>query len=105
MENYVPLVPLPGRIGRLNELAYDLWWSWNEQSREVFRALDEQLWNFTSHNPVLLLHLLKAARVADAAADPIFLARYDAAMDAFDAARSSKGTWWSERFPGSSAGV
>lgn len=41
VENYVPLVPLPDRIGRLNELAYDLWWSWNEQPREVFRALDD----------------------------------------------------------------
>ena len=105
MENYVPLVPLPERIGRLNELAYDLWWSWNEHPRRVFRALDDQLWNFTSHNPVLLLHLLTAARVADAATDPAFLAQYDVAIEAFDAARSSTDTWWGRRFPGTPPGA
>ena len=24
-------------IGRLEELAHDLWWSWNAEAREVFR--------------------------------------------------------------------
>ncbi len=105
MEDYVPLVPLPGRIGRLNELAYDLWWSWNDEACEVFRALDDQVWSFTSHNPVLLLHLLRAARVAEAAADPAFLARYDAAIECFDAARSSANTWWGRRVSGTPAGV
>jgi starch phosphorylase len=105
MENYVPLVPVPDRIARLNELAYDLWWSWNEPARELFRVLDDQLWTFTSHNPVLLLHLLKAARISEAAADPAFLARYDGVIECFDAARSSTNTWWDRRFPGAPSGV
>ncbi|HEV8396011.1 MAG TPA: alpha-glucan family phosphorylase [Vicinamibacterales bacterium] len=105
METYVPLVPLPQRIGRLNELAYDLWWSWNAEAREVFRALDDQLWTFTSHNPVMLLHLLKAARVAEAAAEPAFLARYDAAIERFDAARSPADAWWGGRAAGTPPGV
>lgn len=44
MDRYVPLPPLPARISRLNELAYDLWWSWNARAREVFRDLDYPLW-------------------------------------------------------------
>jgi len=99
MQNYMPLVPLPSRIGRLNELAYDLWWSWNERPRSLFRALDEQLWQFTTHNPVLLLHLLSPAQIARAAADPAFLARYDGAMADFDAARAQTGTWWRRTRP------
>ena len=63
MERYVPLPPLPARISRLNELASDLWWSWNAPAREVFRDLDYPLWRFTDHNPVLLLHLVE--QVAD----------------------------------------
>ena len=58
MDRYVPLPPLPARISRLNDLAYDLWWSWNAEAREVFRDLDYPLWRFTDHNPVLLLHLV-----------------------------------------------
>src|SRR5687767_12724441 len=99
MQNYMPLVPLPSRIRRLNELAYDLWRSWNERPRALFRALDEQLWQFTTHNPVLLLQLLSPARIAQAAADPAFLARYDGAMADFDAARAPTGTWWRRARP------
>ena len=104
MEKYIPLAPLPDRIGRLNDLAYDLWWTWNEQPRDVFRALDEQLWGFTSHNPVMLLHLVNPSRVAEAATDPAFLARYDAAMTCFDAARAAT-TWWDSRSLDSSPGT
>jgi starch phosphorylase len=99
MENYVPLVPLPARIGRLNELAYDLWWSWNPDARELFRALDDRLWALTLHNPVQLLHLLDAARSIEAAADPVFLASYDGVIAAFDAGRSEADSWWARRFP------
>jgi len=52
MDRYVPLPPLPPRVSRLNELAYDLWWSWNPEAREVFRDLDYPLWRFTDHNPL-----------------------------------------------------
>ena len=31
------LAPLPERIGRLAELAADLWWSWHAEARRVFR--------------------------------------------------------------------
>ena len=55
MDRYVPLPPLPPRLSRLNELAYDLWWSWNPEGREVFRRLDYTLWRQTAHNPVLML--------------------------------------------------
>src|SRR5688500_17368468 len=105
MENYVPLVPLPDRIGRLNELAYDLWWSWNVEARDLFRALDGQIWALTLNNPVQLLHLVKPARVLAAAADPAFLARYDKVMAAFDRSRATAGSWWATRFPGTPAGI
>jgi glycogen phosphorylase len=97
MHRYVPLPPLPARIGRLNELAYDLWWSWNASAREVFRDLDFPLWRFTDHNPVLLLHLVEPDRLEFAAADPDFLRLYDAAIAALDVVRAGAGTWWAEQ--------
>jgi starch phosphorylase len=96
MERYVPLPPLPERIGRLNELACNLWWSWHATAREVFRELDYPLWRFTNHNPVLLLHLVEPDRLDFAAADPEFLRIYDSAVAALDAIRSGAGTWWSQ---------
>ena len=49
---------LPNRIHRLNELAGDLWWSWNRTARVVFRRLDYPLWRSTAHNPVKMLGLI-----------------------------------------------
>lgn len=97
MDRYVPLPPLPARISRLNELAYDLWWSWNAGAREVFRDLDFPLWRFTDHNPVLLLHLVEPERLEHAAEDPEFLRIYDQAIAALDVVRAGAGTWWARR--------
>lgn len=99
MDRYVPLPPLPARISRLNELAYDLWWSWNAPAREVFRDLDYPLWRFTDHNPVLLLHLVEAERLDHAAGDPEFLRLYDRAIAALDVVRAGAGTWWAKQNP------
>src|SRR6185503_1223178 len=94
MDPYVPLPPLPARVGRLNDLAHDLWWSWNAEAREVFRDLDYPLWRFTDHNPVLLLHLVEPERLAHAATDEAFLRLYDTAVAGLDVVRAGAGTWW-----------
>jgi glycogen phosphorylase len=105
MDRYVPLPPLPPRVSRLNELAYDLWWSWNPQAREVFRDLDYPLWRFTDHNPVLLLHLVEPDRLEHAATDPAFLNLYDTAVAGLDLVRSGTGTWWARHAAASSRAV
>jgi starch phosphorylase len=98
MNRYASLAPLPGRVSRLGELAIDLWWSWHE-AREVFRRLDYSLWRATAHNPVRMLWLIPPERLVQAAASPDFLALYDRAIEALDASRSAKNTWWRRTFP------
>jgi starch phosphorylase len=90
---------LPERLRRLPELATDLWWTWNTQAREVFRKLDYPLWRQTAHNPVIMLQLVSADMLAQAAASEQFLEVYDAAIEALDAARSARDTWWLKRYP------
>ncbi len=58
MDRYAALPPLPQRINRLDQLAVDLWWSWNADGRSVFRRLDYNLWRETAHNPVRMLWLV-----------------------------------------------
>ncbi len=86
---------LPPRIGRLGELAYDLWWSWNRGARKVFRTLDYSLWRNTAHNPVLMLRQIPPDRLEAASGDAAFLALYDAALGDLDRARAAPDTWWS----------
>jgi glycogen phosphorylase len=96
-----PEFPLiPERIKRLPELAMDLWWTWNPQAREVFRRLDYALWRQTAHNPVLMLRNVAPEILARYAQDDRFVAVYGEAVDALDAARAARDTWWQHRFAG-----
>jgi glycogen phosphorylase len=99
MSRYAGLPPLPDRLKRLDELAVDLWWSWHADARGLFRQLDYTLWRATAHNPVRMLWAISHAKLEAAAADPEFVARYDRAIAALDAARSGHNTWWHNRFP------
>ena len=92
-------VVIPDRIRRLRDLAGDLWWSWNPQARELFRRLDISLWRATLHNPIQMLRMIPVEDLRRVAADPVFLALYDAAMEGLDRARGATGTWWARRFP------
>jgi glycogen phosphorylase len=87
------VVTLPDRINRLEELAYDLWWSWTPDARNVFRTLDYPLWRQTAHNPVRMLQMASKATLERALKDPAWLARYDRAMARLDAVRSAANTW------------
>ncbi len=99
MSRYSSLSPLPDRINRLDELAADLWWSWQPDARAVFRSLDYTLWRATAHNPVRMLWVIPRDKLERAAAVPEFVRRYDRAVAGLDAARSAHGTWWASRFP------
>jgi len=83
---------LPERISRLEELADNLWWSWHEEARKLFRALDYPLWRMTAHNPVKQLHEASQDTLQTAAEDPTFLALYDSVMLTFDTDLSSLNT-------------
>jgi starch phosphorylase len=98
MTRYTTLPALPDRINRLEELAIDLWWSWHPEARIVFRTLDYAVWRATAHNPVRMLAVIARTKLDAAAANPEFLKLYDRAIEALDAARAAKNTWWAEHF-------
>src|SRR4051812_46209672 len=98
MNRFASLPPLPPRISRLAELAIDLWWAWHP-ARVVFRRLDYQLWRTTAHNPVRMLWTVATSTLAQAAADPEFLALYDRAIEGLDVARAARNTWWTRTVP------
>jgi starch phosphorylase len=99
MTRYFNLPPLPERIGRLEELAVDLWWSWHSEGRSVFRRLNYAAWRATAHNAVRMLRVVPREQLLAAAADPEFLAIYDRAIESLDAARAARNTWWAHHLP------
>lgn len=93
------LPPLPDRINGLGGLAFNLWWTWHQEAREVFRRLDYPLWRLTSHNPVRMLYMVPRERLEQAVREPGFLALYDAAIEGLGRALTAKDSWWRRRFP------
>jgi starch phosphorylase len=93
-----PVPAPPERIRGLGKLAYNLWWSWNPPARGLFRALDLQAWRESGHNPVRMLAVVRPEVLAGAAADPEFLARYDAVIDQCQVETGSQAGWFTAEY-------
>lgn len=90
---------LPRRIAGLTELAGNLWWSWHNEARGLFKILDRPLWKATGHNPVKLLQQISPYKLVASAEDSNFLKQYDAVMSAFRSDMSAVQTWCQTAYP------
>jgi starch phosphorylase len=82
-------------LERLEELASNLKWCWDHELMSLFRRLDEDLWEETTHNPLMMLGQIKQERFAELAADDSFLSQLRRAGQRFDEYMES--TKWYER--------
>ncbi len=94
---------LPDRIGRLAELAANLYWTWQPDARALFRALDEEVWERSNHNPSVLLRDVEQRSLDAAADDERYVAAYESVLERFDAYLARAG-WFSQAGPDGSAG-
>lgn len=75
---------LPERLARLEDLANDLYYSWDRGVRRLFRHLDEKTWTACRSNPKVFLRRVGQKRLEDAARDPIFLGDFRGILSAYD---------------------
>ena len=87
---------LPRRIERLGELAYNLWWTWNPDVQRLYKRIDIDLWEETTHNPVQFLRKVERAKLNAVTHDSYFLDFYDRSMLAFDQYMEREDTWYQE---------
>ncbi|GBD89845.1 maltodextrin phosphorylase [bacterium BMS3Abin04] len=71
--NFDVIPSLPENLEPLREIAYNLYWSWNQDAQELFRRLDRELWEATHHNPVLMLGQISQDELKDASRDSGFV--------------------------------
>src|SRR5215469_11194005 len=90
---------IPKRIGRLHELAYNLWWTWNPDAQVVYSLIDPELWQQSEHNAVRLLSEASPARLNALAEDSEYLSVYDRALADFDAYLHKKKSWYGSTYP------
>jgi starch phosphorylase len=70
---------LPASLAPLGDLAGNLRWSWHPPTQDIFRAVDADLWEEVSHDPVRLLGALSRERLDQLARDKEFLNRLESA--------------------------
>lgn len=78
-----PLIPEP--LERLEELANDLFYSWDHGVRSLFARIDLRLWQKVEHNPKLFLRRVAQDRLDEASDDRAFLAEYRRVLSSYDA--------------------
>ena len=53
---------LPEQLKCLDELAHNMWWAWNYEACNLWKSLDEELYEQVGYNPVMLLERLSYER-------------------------------------------
>lgn len=90
---------LPESLTSLNRLAANFRWTWHHETRELFRAIDKELWERVDHNPVRLIAETSNERLGRLAADPAFLARLKFCSESLDSYLAAE-TWFDQAYPG-----
>lgn len=88
---------LPKKLFALIDIAYNLYWTWNQDAVELFRRLDRELWDSLNHNPVMLLGKVSQERLLEVANDDGFmahLARVDSDLKAY----LNENTWYQKNY-------
>ncbi len=75
---------IPRRLVRLQELAENLFYSWDRPTRTLFARLHPGLWDAVGHNPKAFLKRVDEERLTEAAEDHIFVGNYNRVLSAFD---------------------
>jgi len=90
---------LPTKIKRLKDLAYNLYFSWHPEVRDLFIEIDRNLWKKTNHNPVKFLFEVQQKKLEAKASDPVYLKNYQEVINEFDHYLNLKNTWFTKNYP------
>jgi len=94
IHSFIAIPSLPESLQRLRDLAYNLRWAWDHETIALFRHLDQDLWEQTGHNPILLLGTIDQAKLQAAAADEGFLVQLDRVWQTFETYQTGKSSWF-----------
>ena len=74
---------IPAKLKKLDEIAHNLWWTWNTEGIELFRSLDPKLWRKVDQNPIELLSRISYTRLEEMSKDEELISKMDKVYDSF----------------------
>ena len=91
-------IELPQEVGKLYELAYNLWWSWTPRAQALFASVDAVAWA-RYRNPVQLLINVEPTRWERLLESETFMDDYRTVLGAFDRyLTQTEETWFARRY-------
>ena len=66
---------VPEALQKLDELAHNIWWVWNEDAKALFKNINPELWTAVRHNPIMMLQRLGYDKLEELSKDQLFLDR------------------------------
>src|SRR2546422_826129 len=83
----------------LNQLARNLWWTWNQDAQEVFQQLSPRGWQNLYHNAVAVLKEVSDYELRVRLQDCDFARQVRAVLDSFNSYLKESKTWGREHAP------
>lgn len=81
---------LPAKLKHLDTISKNLWWCWNQDAIELFKMVDEELWQLANGNPIAMLDMVDLKRYKELATDAAFLAKLEVVYRNFKKYMESK---------------
>jgi starch phosphorylase len=75
---------IPERLAQLEDLANNLWYSWDRPTQGLFASLSHPLWSATNHNPKAFLKRADQKRLEATAENPVFIGALNRVASAFE---------------------
>jgi glycogen phosphorylase len=73
--NVIVKSTMPQGLEKLQEIAYNIWWTWHYDAVNLFREVDHECWTVSGHNPVLMLETVSYQRLEELVADARYMSR------------------------------
>jgi phosphorylase/glycogen(starch) synthase len=71
--NVIVKLTIPEKLKPLHEIANNIWWSWNDNAKELFKNMDSELWKTNEHNPIKLFNQISYKRLKELGANSGFM--------------------------------
>jgi phosphorylase/glycogen(starch) synthase len=75
--------PLPEKLSDIRDIAYNFWWTWNENSKILFKEMDPTLWEKVNHNPVHFLNLISSDLLTQYSNNNEYMEKYNHTLSIF----------------------
>jgi phosphorylase/glycogen(starch) synthase len=74
---------LPRELQKLNELVGNIWWTWDDESQELFEIIDPLIWRNSDMNPYILFEQVPYKRLSELSKSSSYVTKLNSVYQRF----------------------